>query len=120
VLLVISLGGNAYFLLARIRSGVGGGRHEASPDGAYHASASCFREMNPFNPEKDKIWAKLSIESRDVQVIQLIVTPPGTNAEMAYRGIEELIRWSDDSKTVTFRLPNATITVTPEKGEVKD
>jgi hypothetical protein len=116
VMLLLSLAGNAYLVLSRIQSRMGGGRNETSPDGVHHASAKCLREINSLNPEKGKIWAELSIERRNDQRIQLIVTPPGTNEEMAYREREDLIRWSQDSKTVTFRLPNATISVEPNEG----
>jgi hypothetical protein len=50
-------------------------------------------------------------------VIRLMVTPPGVDFGEQYRDIEDLVRWSEDSKTVTFRLPNATITVTPQKAK---
>jgi len=126
-MLLLSLVGNAYFLLGRIQNKLGGGRHEVSPNGAYLAVAQCLREVNPLNPKKDTLWAELSIQragfplrSPHLEFIELIVTPPGTDSEMTYREVEDLIRWSTDSKTVTFRLPNATISITPQEGELKD
>ena len=62
---------------------------------------------------------ELSIDRNRVEVIRLIVTPPGTTNDQAYRQIEKLIQWSEDSKTATFRLPNATIAITPNEDETK-
>lgn len=98
---------------------MGGGRDEASPDRVYLARANSLREANPLSPGQNKLWAKLSIQPAtayaewdDPQGIQLTVTPSGTSFEGEYRDIDDLIRWSQDSKTVTLRLPNATISVT--------
>ncbi len=118
-ILLLSLGGNIYFVLSRVQSRMGGGCSEVSPDGAHYAEAELLREINPLSPEKGKMWGELSIDINRVEVIRLIVTPPGTTNDQAYRQTEELIRWSQDSKTATFRLPNATIAVTPNKDEAK-
>ena len=118
-ILLLSLGGNIYFILSRVQSRGGGGRSEVSPDGAQYASAELLHEINPLSPEKGRMWGELSIDRNHVEVIRLIVTPPGTTNDQAYRQIEELIRWSEDSKTATFRLPNATIAVTTNKDEAK-
>jgi len=121
VLLFLSLWGNACLLLSHLNLATGGGRDESSPDSVYWALAMGKRQENPLSPDKGKNWGDLSIYTKPVNddrdpIIRLIVTPPGTDSEFAYfRETEELIRWSKDSKTVTFRLPNATISVTPQK-----
>ena len=121
VVLVLSLGGNACCLLGRLNLATGGGRDESSSDGVYFACAMGLRQRNPLSSDKGKAWADLSITRKPAYVgrdpvIRLIVTPPGTDREFAYfRETEDLIRWSKDSKTVTFRLPNATISVTPQE-----
>ena len=124
VVLFLSLGGNACALLGHLDFLVGGGNSKGSPDGVYNADAMCLRQLNQFKSERARIWADLSISTQPApdqgkpdydEVIRLIVTPPGVDLEMKYREIEDLVRWSEDSKTVSFRLPNATITVTPQK-----
>ena len=113
--LLFSLGGNIYFLLSRVEFRMGGGYDDASPNRAYHAWAVLLHEKNPLSPQKDNMWGELSIRRKGFDVIRLIVTPPGTDNEQAYRQIEGLIQWSADSKTATYRLPNATISVTPQE-----
>ncbi len=125
VVLFLSLGGNACALLGHLDFLVGGGNSKGSPDGVYNADAMCLRQLNQFKSERARIWADLSISTKPAHfglpdygdVIRLMVTPPGVDFGEQYRDIEDLVRWSEDSKTVTFRLPNATITVTPQKAK---
>ena len=112
----------------------GSGRWKPSPDGWYGAHAELLRATNPLSPKRGMMWTELSIERRyrppeehDVngiavshELIRLVVTPPGTKDAAAYENDDRLVRWSDDSKTAIFRLPNATVTVTPSTDEVKN
>jgi hypothetical protein len=120
-ILLLSLGGNAYLVLSRIEARMGGGCYGASPDRAYLANATCYSAYNPLNARKGNPWAELSIEKGNAEIIRLVVTPPGVKQgeEIQMYRTEDMIRWSADSKTVTFRLPNANISVTPTKNEFK-
>ncbi|HEX3868822.1 MAG TPA: hypothetical protein VHV77_00155 [Pirellulales bacterium] len=118
--LVLSLLGNAYQGLQNVSLKMGGGQVLNSSDGRAFADVQYREEHFFLNPAFKTTWGELRFQApgthADDEAVKLIITPSGgqygnTNA---YRELDEPIRFSDDSRTVTFQLPHVTLSVTPD------
>lgn len=89
----------------------GGGQSELSPDGLYAADAKSLRPLLSRQPTH----YLMIVESRAGQRIKSVRIDAGeTNNASYFRGLPQIIRWSGDSKEVTFDIPGIRITMDHE------
>ena len=113
LILSISIALNVLLVLRHLDLSEGGGRYEASPDGAFVASANSRRNSNPFGPDR-RIYSEMTVQRGNLSsppLVSVIVRPERVSDEMEFRTIEDLIRWSDDSASVVFQTPSVKLQI---------
>ena len=118
LVLVASLLLNGFYLLRSIPIRTGGGTYKTSPDATLVAHAQSYVNANPLAKNNDVVSGDLEIhvfhnQTGREMLISLAVRPPGVDSEMGYRQLDDPISWSSDSRTATFTLPHAVVSVTP-------
>lgn len=91
----------------------GGGQYESSPNDAFEASASDYRNLNPLISGSAKVSYEFTLSRSHLgsPFKRVVLYPPAGSAEMNFRNLPKIITWKPDSSEVTFNIPGATLTL---------
>lgn len=113
--LLTNVGVLAHYVVTECFIG-GDGKYDFSPDGSYKAEALYLRRFaSPATPPYCLLRVRGKGE-QDIRRVQIDFPENGTatletNDPLDFRALEKVIRWSEDSKEVTFFIPDYQVTV---------
>jgi hypothetical protein len=89
----------------------GGGQMKYSPGEKLFASASSLRNGNPISPDYKVVYYEFTVSKIPgaTPIQRVLVYPLGTNDEMYFRELPEIIDWATNSSEVTFTTPDVVI-----------
>ncbi len=92
----------------------GGGKTEHSPDGIFVADAMSIRNATPFAGHDVFGEFRVRNKTNGQQIASLRLYPSVQIDEMGYRNAAQVV-WSDDSRKVTFIVPEGEFTINVDK-----